>query len=90
MAYSRRISGSHPAAPGREAGRTWWFDIPRRHGSPMRVRIVEDRADFYGAPAEYRWHVDCPHCGMGAGSGTAASAARAETAAKRWADDHSL
>lgn len=88
MAYQRRISSSVRAGPGREAQRTWWFDVPRKHGSPMRVRIIEDRADFYGAPAEYRWHVDCPHCGIGAGAGSTTSAGRAETAARHWAQDH--
>lgn len=88
MAYQRRISSSRPASRDGEARRTWWFDIARKHGSPMRVRIIEDRADFTGSPAEYRWSVDCPHCGMGAGTGTSASAGRAETAAKQWAAAH--
>lgn len=88
MAYQRRISSSVRAGPGRGAQRTWWFDVPRKHGSPMRARIVEERMDYYGAPAEYHWQVDCPHCGIAAGTGTSASAGRAETAAKQWAAAH--
>lgn len=84
MAYQRRIGLE---SRGKAAGRSWWFDIQRRTGSPFRVRIEETPA-YMQFPAEYTWIVDCPRCGLGEGTGTVASAARAETAAKQWAQEH--
>lgn len=74
MAQSRHRSGTREA--------TWWFDIPRRQGSPYRAEIYRD------ADGDYRWSVDCPRCGLGTGLGHEVSAQRAETAAKRWAAGH--